>query len=352
MNKFIHFTLTPYEVPFLKPLTFGEKKYLGKKGYYLNLYDDNGKVGISELSVLPHFYRNSLEKEASFLHRHLKSILKKPFDISKINLEKPLFNLFELQDMETLTSPVKFCLESAILSWWKNTSWNSFKIRFKLDRKVYKVPLTGLYIPNESDPLPHLVNEWKKSGLTSLKVKVGRLKIETEIKILKDLDSYSKGGFKFRLDGNRSLDLIDYLALVKNLPPKSIEYAEEPLKNKEEWNQAFEQTKIRLALDESLLEYIEAGTPTIPGLLAWIIKPNFIGGLSKSFELIRIANEKNFLPIISSTFESAVGLKILALLSHYQNTFKTTSSGLDTFKYMANDNPWDPPKLEAGSLII
>lgn len=352
MNKFVHFTLTPFEIPFLKPMTFGKKNYISKKGYYLNLYDQNGKMGLAELSVLPHFYPNPLEKEASYLHRHIGKILKKSFDISKINIERPLFNLFEIDQPHSITSPVLFCLESAILSWWKNTYNKSFNKKFNIEKSFYKVPMSGLYIPKENDPLPHLIKEWNKMGINSLKVKVGRLKLETEIKMLKDLNTFSHGSLKLRLDGNKSFEVNDFIELCKILPLKTIEYAEEPLKNIEQWDLAYEKTKVPLALDEGLLDFINNGERPINGLLAWIIKPIFIGGVSKSFELIRLANEKNYQPIISSTFESLVGLKTLALLSHYQNNLKSTSSGLDTFKYMAYDNPWESPKLEAGSLII
>ena len=76
---------------------------------------------------------------------------------------------------------------------------------------------------------------------------------------------------------------------------------------------------------ESLLSQIKAV----------IIKPTVLGGMSKTIELISIAEKNHIMPVISDTFQSGLGLSTLITIA---GTIKDRiAMGFDTYSWLQND---------------
>jgi len=152
------------------------------------------------------------------------------------------------------------------------------------------------------------------------------------------------GKINLRLDANQKFDLEDYAFFSKNLPPKIIEYIEDPVK---EIELIGPELKTPIALDEALSKYKNFDSPLIT---TWVIKPSIIGGLSKAIELIEEGAKRDIKVVISSAFESNLSLRYLALLAHYQNRNTTTACGLDTFRHFSNDESREKPSVFEGNI--
>jgi o-succinylbenzoate synthase len=180
------------------------------------------------------------------------------------------------------------------------------------------------------------VYHYLKEGFTVFKLKVGRNTIEEDIRLVNKIGSQIEGKSLLRLDANLAWSLEDALHFLQNINRKNIEYIEEPLKKYDGLQILFDKTNIPIALDENILR-IPAHSFIPPSWLkAIVIKPTAIGGLEKSIQLIRFAEENGIKPVVSDTFQSGVGLSLLIAISTAINK-KDIAMGFDTYSWLKED---------------
>ena len=88
-------------------------------------------------------------------------------------------------------------------------------------------------------------------------------------------------------------------------------------------------------MDESLVGMTPVQLKDYNSLKAVVLKPTRLG-LERSMQLARIAVSRGITPVISSTFESSVGLTVLAQFAAAVVS-RTTAVGLDTQRWLAAD---------------
>lgn len=169
--------------------------------------------------------------------------------------------------------------------------------------------------------------ELEKKGFKKAKLKIGTTPItdeslKRENQLLKDITL--KTQLTLRLDGNQKLKLNEIAAILRNIDPHRIDYAEDPLKEPKELENFKSITNINLALDENLkmLSQLKGKVSAV------VLKPTVLGDF---FTLKKITNEcdkYDIKPIISSSFESQLGIYQLAELASAINL--SESHGLDT----------------------
>ena len=334
------FDLQNIEIPFKKPIRVGKETLVKKQSLYLTLAFSNKKSGKGEISLLSGLINLSPEeviKEVNLfllplLKRNLKA-LDKP--IEEVELKELFFNKLP---KTKLPSPVIFAIESALLDWNKVSFPDNFEHLFPGTVNDFSIPVNDLLYPTDQ------VFDLKAS---SFKIKVGRFNTDEEkkeeISFIKKVASRLKNlpppSQRIRLDGNRSFSLKSLQKYIDLLDPTTlaqIEYLEEPLQNINEWKDFYKKNKIGLGLDESILD-LEKQKISLPiGTKAFILKPSAIGGISKYFSYLNWVHEKGIKIVVSSTFESSLGLFVLSLLSSKE---ASTPSGLNTYKYLEEENP-------------
>ncbi len=135
---------------------------------------------------------------------------------------------------------------------------------------------------------------------------------------------------KFRLDGNKNFSLEESVQLCENLPLDRIEYFEDPLQTPELLESFYDKTKINYSLDENK----DLFSSTKKGLHSLVLKPMLIGGLTDIKKYLGIAPV-----VISSSYESEVGLKNLIQWAHLLNPSGIHGLGTyDIFKTPFNFN--------------
>ena len=162
------------------------------------------------------------------------------------------------------------------------------------------------------------------------KIKVGRASIDDDIAMLKHISNTIAPNTRIRLDANGAWTLsecLDFWSRVRKLP-LHIAYIEEPLQHPEH----YPKLPFPFALDERLEQYT-GHLDKLTQLQAIIIKPSLLG-FSRSLHWIEHASKMNVTAVISSTFESSIGLFSYAQLASLQ---PQTHAGLGTASWFLDD---------------
>jgi O-succinylbenzoate synthase len=154
---------------------------------------------------------------------------------------------------------------------------------------------------------------------------------------LKDLRSEIGEAAKIRLDANRAWTLEEAVEFGNEVRGLNIEYIEEPLRDPRELEVFHRRTGLMFAWDESLLELTGMPDGALPeGLAAVILKPAILGGVGVIQSWIRAAEERKIDWVVTSCFESGVGLRNLARTC-WLNGAGTRAMGLATADYFERD---------------
>lgn len=161
----------------------------------------------------------------------------------------------------------------------------------------------------------------------TIKLKVSRLTSGEVARILADHPDA-----RFRLDANRAWGLDEALAFCRAIDPTRVEFVEEPLRDCSDYDAFNNATPFGFALDESL---VEQSPRAWPNLKALVIKPSLLGGLKKSIGLIDWAHGAGKYAVVSSMYESGVGIRHLAALAAAKTP--DVPAGLDTYSRLLDD---------------
>lgn len=184
----------------------------------------------------------------------------------------------------------------------------------------------------ESNCLITSTETFHNDGSSVLKLKVGVLPLADDIHRIQSILDALRPGQKLRLDANQSFQIEGIQALVASLTGvEKIDYIEEPLSadcSYEDWESY---SSIPYAIDETLLNNAELVFPERSLPKALILKPSVLGGVL-SHKLLKAAQTLDLQTVISSSFETEVGLGALNALAN--RVAPETVHGLATRDYL------------------
>ena len=183
-----------------------------------------------------------------------------------------------------------------------------------------KVLLNGLYTKNQEID----------TQFGCYKIKVGRQSVDDDVHMLSQISKKIAQGTPIRLDANCAWTWSECQKFWRGILPLSlnIEYIEEPLKDP----LLYPDLTIPFALDERLSDFTDA-LPHLSHLRAIILKPSLLG-FHACFDWMKKANKLGISAVVSSTFESSIGLHAYAQLALMQ---PNTHAGLATGSWFAED---------------
>lgn len=179
--------------------------------------------------------------------------------------------------------------------------------------------------------LPHDQTVIEAEPGSTVKIKVGRTDLRQDIDRVNKLIA-DHPQVIFRLDANRAWTLEQALAFSRAIDVSRVEFIEEPLREFADYDRYDRETAAGFALDESLVH--NAPWPW-KNLRALVIKPSLLGALSVVDELIQWAAYHDRYAVISSMYESGVGMRRLAELAAERTP--DVPAGLDTYSWLADD---------------
>ena len=246
-----------------------------RKGLILKLKDDKQKIGWGEIAPLPHFSLESFSEAKEQLFQQIRHFKK----------GKGLLSF--------LFPSVHFGIESAFL-----------ELISPIDSPKQKVNRLFSGSPKE------MVKKAKACTHSTIKIKIGHLSLKEAIKTTSAILSSLPQNSSIRIDGNQKYSLQEALSFAKAFPANTFEYFEELLKNPHE----YPHFPYAIALDETLRGAPLSAYLNHPFLRAFIVKPTLMGGMTKLFSLYSKAVQKGIAFILSSSYESELGLSLIAKL--------------------------------------
>jgi len=269
------------------------------------------KIGL--IHHLPYFHKISLNEKAEWIKEYFKSWSKeRPWMDFEIG-----FNQFNLSNEEKIQlskiSPeILYCFETLLLQdKLKNISIDEYHIK------------SHTLVSSENFTVGQ--NEF-------LKFKISPKSIQNENWYHSLLSQNIR---KIRFDGNRQFEIEELLKLIHSMPEeliKKIEFIEDPFKNFYDSFLFYKLTQINVAIDESLVFYLN-NLDHVPIEFPIIIKPSLIG-ISKTLEFIKLNKKRKI--IISSSYEPIEILKGLHFIASYSDNFTQQQNihGLEVVKYL------------------
>lgn len=206
-------------------------------------------------------------------------------------------------------------------------------------------------------------------GFTTVKLKVGRRQNPAEdaavIQKVREIVGYK---INIRADANRKWtyeQAIDFGSRVKGL---CLQYIEEPVDSVNDIIKFCENSGLPVALDETIDNLTGDVIPKLhqfshPGIVALVIKPSVVGGFETAAYIAKWAHMHDKMAVISSTYESSVGLATYIQFAHYvdrQNDITSriknrgscgnVAHGLGTYQWLREDVSDQKLKIHAPPL--
>lgn len=331
-----------YRLPLTRTLILRNQPHIYREGLLLSLTSDSGQTGWGEIAPLPGHSRETLQEvqaqAAGLLNRLVNRSV--PSSLPAISSE------YKNELVELLPS-VRCGLEAAWLHLHAEAEGRA--IQFREGTSHNAVPLNGLLAGNETAMLERamlLVNQ----GYRAIKLKLGQRTLDDDIALTFRIYARLNGQTTLRLDANRSWTFVQAVAFGKAVEQLSIEYIEEPLQDASRLPELAGEWHLPIALDETLVAANPSDIQPFAGLKAFVLKPTLLGGFGRALEFVQRARKLGALAVVSSTFESSIGLSMLA---HFASQVSPeTPCGLDTSEWFKENLLERPLEIVSGHMQL
>jgi O-succinylbenzoate synthase len=324
--KPVHADISRYGIPFTGPVNVRGVVLEKRDGLVLSLKSP-GASAYGEIAPLPGLHDESLAEAEKSLSAFIPKLSR--LDQNTTEARRRLLDEAELPpSVITGLEMALINLEAA-----ESGSIPSFPGSFPAARRV---PVNALLDGDASSVITRAEMRFAQ-GFRAFKLKVRADRIDDAINCIRAFHYTFGDRAELRLDANQSLELEQAIKFGKSLPPGSITYVEEPLKEASLIPEFHARTGILSALDESLWQQPEL-LDLLPqaSLGALILKPNRVGGIMKSLDLAAKAYRMGMPAVLSSAFESGISLGMYALMAAISAPVPA-ACGLDTASYLTCD---------------
>lgn len=344
--KIADFTLYKFTLPLVRPIIVKGVKLNERTGFVIKLADENGHCGFGEISPLPGLSAEDLETAASQLHALRYSLSGENIPC---HVEELSYGFARWLEKFQLVPSVRFGFEAAVLNLIADS--RNLPLRAVIS-DVYRdsVSVNGLLSGTRNEILTK-AEQIQKAGYRAVKLKVGRCPLQEEIRLVHDVRERIGDSVALRLDANRAWSIEDALVFLDGISDCPIDYIEEPVHNYNMLVSISDKSGLPpVAMDESLLELTPEELAPLPNLKAVMLKPTVLG-LEKSMRFGRRARFLGITPVVSSSFETGLGLTVLAELAAVLNTIDVPV-GLATADWFKEDLLAEPIQIKKGQLNL
>lgn len=316
-----------------------------RDGFAVRLIDDNDHIGWGEVAPLPGFSRENTDTALNQLTALRKQLSGKPVPESLERLESGFEKWLSTFN---LAASVRFGIESAVL----NLMAASKKISLPhlLGSQTDAVSVNGL-LAGPRDEVIRKARLLLKNGYRNFKLKVGG-DVDSALALTAQVRQIIGETSGLRLDANRAWSISHALQFISGAAKLNIDYLEEPVINLDQLRSLVFRSapQVPIALDESLLELKPQDLSSPYNIKAVVIKPTLLG-LEKAAGFARAARENKITPVISSSFESSLGIYTLASMAGAV-VAGDIACGLDTLDWLEHDLCDQPVTIQSGRIEL
>lgn len=275
-----------------------------KTSWFIEVWDSERPElkGLGECSILPNLSRDDrpgLEQKIQWCCTHINELA--------ANFHE------ELEDWPAL----RFALEMAFRDLLQGGRKRWFESPFT--RGEGSILINGLIWMGEAPTMQRRIQEKLEAGFSCLKLKIGALNFEEELRLLRGLRrNFSAERLELRVDANGAFSPEEAPGVLAQLADLHIHSIEQPIAagQWQEMARLCEESPLPIALDEELIGLhkevlrLDMLNTIRPHFL--ILKPSLTGGFASSNHWIQLARKMGSDYWVTSALESNVGLNAIA----------------------------------------
>ena len=249
---------------------------------------------------------------------------------------------------------IRFGLEMALRDLFYGGQQKIFDSEFFNDHR--SIDINGLVWMGDKDTMLDRLELKILAGFDCVKVKIGGIKLEDELEIIKDArDMIDNDDLCIRVDANGAFTPENVMPVLESLAKLKIQSIEQPIKPGQHDAMALlaQTSPVPIALDEELIGIFDIEEKRMllekikPHYI--VLKPTLLGGFKATKEWIDLANELGIKWWVTSALESNIGLNaICQFTSQFENKLP---QGLGTGELYTNNIP-SPLTILNGCLFL
>lgn len=323
-------SLFQFRLPLLIPFSLGKETITERTGFVLEVRDEEGNSGFGEIAPLPGWHDEALKQCEEESKKLIWSMRKAEIPS---NLEELSGGFGKWLSEHHLSPSVRYGFESALLTLLADR-FDTTVAELISDTELTDADVNAL-LNGTADEITQKLDFLLLSGYRTFKLKVGRKSLQEEINLVKSVSRQLTGN-KLRLDANRGWSLEQATEFLNGIADVPYEYIEEPLANSNDISALVKRVpNVRIARDESLIGTMPEQLETTEGVTAIILKPSLFG-VENTMRFARRGRSLGILPVISSPFETGIGLTMSANLATAINP-EPVAAGLESYNWLATD---------------
>ncbi|UCG61598.1 MAG: o-succinylbenzoate synthase [Candidatus Zixiibacteriota bacterium] len=333
-----------YHLPLTNVLRTVKSESDRREGLLVELKDANGNIAYGEIAPLEGFSKENMpqavEEVSSIRSRIIGDEL--PAGLEGLNGGFDLwFNRY------SLSPSVRFGLESAVMELIARGKDQSLATLLGVARSA-AIKVCGL-LSGSTDDILSKARAAAESGFSCVKLKVGHLSVSEAAKVVGDVRNHLGNSSALRVDANRAFAIDHALEFMNRIKAFDVEYVEEPARNLNQLRKLLSEKpgSVGVALDESLSEIRPEDLSLGYHVKAIVIKPTMLG-LERACRFARSAAANRIAAVISSSYESSVGMRVLAAMA--AAFAPDVPAGLDTVDLFAEDLLEPPVRIAGGQI--
>jgi o-succinylbenzoate synthase len=306
MDEVVDSTLFRFALPLLRTVQLGPVRLSHREGLLLRLRRRGGGIGWGEVAPLPGFSRETMAEA-----------------------------LTELQQWRTAGHPEVYVFESRATTHGVEQALEESLGQTASEWRHSWVYLNALVTGSE-DQVVEQTETAVARGYRAVKLKVGGRAPDEDARMVRRVAAITGSVATLRLDANRAWTLNEAKTFLDGVGDLAIEYIEEPLHDPASLFELAAIFPVPLALDETLREDPARWRDLLAVASAVVLKPMLMGGSVATLAVAAEAVGHGAKPVLSSAFESGVGMRTLVRMAT-KAPFAGIPSGLDTYNLLADD---------------
>lgn len=338
--------LFEYDLPLKRPIGPADRPETNRSGLLIRIENENGLVAWGEAAPLKGFSSETPAQSRADLASRLGHLV--GHDVPE-KLEQLDGGFERWLGKYDLCASARCAIEMAVLNLSAVSSY--MPLSGLLSKHAEReIPVNGL-ISGSLEEAVETAQRLVSEGFATLKLKVGRADLDSEISTVRTISEAVGGKVALRLDANRAWSLEWALEFARGINACEIEYIEEPLLDVTALKSFAEKVPLPIALDETTREINPDEIPAFDFASAIVLKPTLLGGLERAAAFARTAEKSGLKTVITSTFESPVGI---AALAHFAAAHGTANcaAGLETLSWLDKNLLTSPYAIERGRLKL